>query len=143
MSKKDDREPSKLESPTDDFCEWWYPYGRDPESGAHIGGHPESERVWARKDPGRWVRRTYGITARIAYNTAHYRGEYEGWVNLGRPRRKPFISLAATNTRQLQFWRDLMPIYQWAFVGKSIPKADLDPLVEEMMRKYPGYDPSA
>ena len=132
---------SRLQNPPDDFCNWWYPSRRDHESGADIGGHPEAERVWARKDPGRWVRRTYGTTARIAWNTARIRGQYERWVELGRPKRKEFISLAATRARQFQFWKDLMPIYQWCFVGKSIPKAELDPLVEELMRKYPGHDP--
>lgn len=105
--KRDKSEPSKLEEPPTDFLEWWYPSKRDPESGADIGGHPDSERNWARKDPGRWVHRQYGIKAKIAYNTQHYRNEYLIWVELGKPYRDPFISLAATKERQKQFWQEL------------------------------------
>ena len=140
MSKQTAVETSRLADPPDDFSEWWYPYGRDPESGAHIGGHPDSERVWARKDPGRWVRRTYGVTARRAWNTQHYRSEFLSWIELGRPHRQAFTSLAASNQRQMQFYRDFMPLYQWCFVGQSIPPQENERLVEMLNKKYSGRD---
>jgi hypothetical protein len=132
---------SKLEEPPHNFLEWWYPTRRDPESGADIGGHEEAERVWAKKTQWGWLRRTYGTTARIAWNSQHHRSTYETWVSIGRPEKEPFISLCASNERQLQYYRDLMPIYQWCFVGKSMPKEDNERLVKEMMEKYPGYNP--
>ncbi len=108
--KSGERESSRLEDPPEDFCRWWHPHGRDNQSGADIGGHPDAERVWARKDTGRWVHRTYGTTARIAWNSQNFRSAYDEWVQLGRPEREDFISLAATLERQKQFWKDLKSI---------------------------------
>ncbi len=112
-------EPSKLEEPSEEFIFWWTPSGRDP-SGADTGGHPDAERVWARKDPGRWTHRTYGISARIAWNAQPYRSEFLRWIESGRPDRENFVSLAAPLETQKQFWRDLKPTI--AQIGKPMPK---------------------
>ncbi len=130
---------SKLQAAPDDFCEWWNPTHRDRDSGADVGGHPDAERVWARKDPGRWVRRTYGVNARIAWNTQRYHDEYLSWVQFDRPHRGEFISLAATQERQMQFYRDFMPLYQWCFVGQSMPQDENDSIVKMLNEKYPGH----
>lgn len=111
---------STLEEPTDDFIVWWSPCGKDRESGADTGGHPDAFRVWARKDPGRWVRRSFGISALMAWNAQCYRSEYLRWIDAGRPEQEEFISLAATLERQKQFWHDLKPII--AKIGKPMPK---------------------
>lgn len=84
----------KPDLPTEDFLTWWNPTGADELSGASIGGHPDSSRVWARKDPGRWTRRTYGVAGTHAWLAQHYRDEYHAWINAGRPEREPFVSLA-------------------------------------------------
>jgi len=119
MSKRKQQQ-SKLESPPDDFCEWWNPTGIDELSGAAIGGHPDAERVWARKDSGRFTRRTYGIHALHAWNAQPYRDEYNAWVALGRPERETFVSLAATLDLQREFWRGVKADMKAA--GKPMPK---------------------
>lgn len=111
---------SKLEDPPAEFMAWWNPFGIDQESGASAGGHPEAERIWARKDPGRWVHRTYGIPARIAWNTNPYRQEYLAWVAIGRPEGEPFVGIVASIEKQKAFWKELKPII--AKIGKEVPK---------------------
>lgn len=92
----------------------------DRESGAHIGGHPDARRIWARKDDGRWVQRTYGTGARIAFNSRCYVEEYEAWKAVGSPRRiKDFMSDAAPYVKQQRSWRDLKAII--GKIGKKIP----------------------
>jgi len=102
--------PSKftIPEPPQDFIQWWEPYMIDPESGAHVGGHPDARRIWARKDEHGWVRRTYGTPARTAYATSIYAGEYDAWRAIGSPRRlKDFVSIAAPYEKQQQFWHEL------------------------------------
>ena len=87
------------------FLAWWNPRGNDPESGAHIGGHPDAARLWARKDPDGWVRRGYGINSESAWNAKHYRDEFYAWQNSGSPELpEEFISLSTSWERQKQFW---------------------------------------
>jgi hypothetical protein len=105
----------------EDFCNWWNPSGRDELSGADIGGHPDAERVWARKDAGRFTRRTYGINAPTAWLSARYRAEYTAWVNAGRPKRdEPFVSLASPITEQVEFWQGVKS--KLKDIGKKVPK---------------------
>ena len=123
-------EPSRLEEPSEEFCDWWNPSRRDHESGADIGGHPDAERVWARKDPGRWVHRTYGTNARIAWNAQCYRSEYLRWIEIGRPEREDCMMISETVERQKEFWKGLKTLM--AEIGKKPPKAqpmDYDPPV--------------
>jgi hypothetical protein len=122
MRHKEDYFKTTFEDPPHDFCEWWSPSRRDHESGADIGGHPDAERVWARKDPGRWVHRTYGTNARIAWNAQRYRNEFLAWVDLGKPEREEFISLAAPVERQKQFWKELKTTI--SSIGKPMPKPE-------------------
>jgi hypothetical protein len=111
--------------PIPTFCAWWEPSGVDPENGASVGGHPDAWRIWARKDPGRWIRRRYGIETVIAWNAASYVKEFDAWQNAGSPEPdEPFISLAASLERQKQFWADLKPIIDQ--IGKPMPKAHSD-----------------
>ncbi len=118
-----EHEPSTMEEPPTEFVMWWSPDGTDQESGADVGGHPDARRIWARKDPGRWTRRTYGTTARIAWNAQMYRSEYLRWIEAGRPEREEFISLAASTERQKQFWHDLKPVI--SKIGKPMPEPQL------------------
>ncbi len=113
-------EHSHLEDPPEDFARWWHPHSRDRESGADIGGHPDAFRVWARKDPGRWVQRSYGTGARVAWNAQPYRDDYEEWVQLGRPERNAFVSISATLETQKGFWRGLKT--HLAQIGKPMTK---------------------
>jgi hypothetical protein len=115
--------PKPREEVPSGFRQWWEPWGVDKDSGASVGGHPDAYRVWARKDPGRWRRRHYGVLTPIAWITALYRDEYERWVDAGRPERENFISLAASLERQKQFWRDLKPIIER--IGKPMPEVQL------------------
>ncbi len=117
--KREESELSALEDPPREFCEWWHPHRRD-QSGADIGGHPDAERIWARKDPGRWVHRKYGTSARAAWNAQRYRDEYLTWVNLGRPDRGDFISLAAPIETTKQSLKQLKSIL--GNIGKKMPK---------------------
>lgn len=98
--------------------DWWNPTGREEPSGADIGGHPDAERVWARKDPGRWKRRTYGINAIIAWSCEYYRNEYLRWVDAERPKREPFVSIALPLDEQKKRWDAL----------GLMPKEDRQPL---------------
>lgn len=121
-------EPSTLEDPPDEFCEWWSPQRRDRDSGADIGGHPDAERVWARKDPGRWVHRTYGTNARIAWNSQCYRNEWSRWVEFGKPEREECMMIAAPIEKQKQFWSGIKTMISQ--IGKKPPKTepfDYDP----------------
>lgn len=101
---------STMNEASAEFVAWWEPIGKDHESGADAGGHPEAERVWARKDPGRWVHRTYGIPARIAWNTSVSREQYLAWVEVGRPEGEPFVGIAAPIEKQKQFLASLKPL---------------------------------
>ncbi len=118
--KREEHEPTMLDDPPQEFCEWWHPHRRDQQSGADIGGHPDAERVWARKDTGRYVHRNYGTSARAAWNAQRYRNEFLAWVQIGRPQREDFISLAAHLDQQLQLLRNLKAILK--DVGKPMPK---------------------
>ena len=96
---------SKPDLPPTDFLTWWNPTGTDEESGAHKGGHPDAQRLWARKDPGRWTRRTYGVNANHAWLAAPYRNEYLAWVQAGKPARaEEFVSLALPTEEQRARW---------------------------------------
>lgn len=122
MTKKKVTKKTYSREASDEFCEWWNPTGTQEPSGANIGGHPDSKRVWARKDAGKWSRRVYGMTAAQAWLVDRYRKEYQAWVDAGKPETpKPFISLAATVERQKEFWKgaskDLREIV------KIVPKA--------------------
>jgi hypothetical protein len=126
MSKKQPKERPPSQQPPDDFCEWWNPTRRDEPSGADVGGHPDAERVWARKDPGRWVRRTYGINAVLAWQAEPYRQEYLRWVDADRPEREPFVSIAAPLEKQRAFYRGLKATIDQ--IAKPMPKEDKQPL---------------
>lgn len=104
------------------FCEWWNPTGRDEISGADIGGHPDAERVWARKEPGRWHRRTYGTNANLAWLCEPYYQEYTRWVEAGKPKAEPFVSLAASMERVKQFWHGLAS--ELSAIVKPVPKLE-------------------
>jgi hypothetical protein len=127
MKKKqqsNNHKPKPKDHPTDDFCEWWNPTGVDEPSGAAIGGHPEAKRVHARKDPGRWVRHTYGITAVLAWQCRIYRDEYQRWVDAGKPEREPYVSIAAPLERHRELARELSAIVRR--IGKPMPEEDDD-----------------
>jgi len=99
--------------PFPSFVAWWEPSGTDPESGASVGGHPDARRVWARKDPGRWLRRRYGIPTESAWNIARYVIEFSSWQEAGSPEPDfPFISLAASLGEQATYWGELKPILE-------------------------------
>lgn len=88
--------------PPSAFIGWWMPHGHIEPSGASIGGHLQAKRVWARKDPGAWERRTYGFEAEIAWNMAGYRAEFEAWVTAGSPApEEEFVSIALPRDEQL------------------------------------------
>jgi hypothetical protein len=127
--------------PSAAFMAWWNPTGNDPESGAHVGGHPEAARLWARKDPEGWVRSGYGITSTEAWNIAIYRQEFREWQAAGSPDKpEEFVSISATLERQKQYWHDAKPLMSLMLSG-SKPEV-IQPLVDELNKKYPGYDPS-
>jgi hypothetical protein len=105
--------------PDQSFLAWWNPHSFDPVSGASVGGHPDAARTWARKDPGKWVRRRYGTSAIVAWNTAPYLEEFQSWKQSGSPETEDFVSIAATLERQKQFWHDLKPIILQ--IGKPMP----------------------
>jgi hypothetical protein len=107
MRRKEERK--KIEVPTD-FRQWWEPWGIDKETGASIGGHPDSYRIWARKEPGRYFHRHYGINTESAWMTKYIRVEYDSWLNAGSPQRMDdFVSLAIPIERQKLFWNELRP----------------------------------
>lgn len=89
------------------FMEWWNPTSVEEPSGASVGGHPDAERVWARKDPGRWARRTYGINAVKAWHVKSYREEYDRWVEAGKPDTEPFVSICVPLDGQNDFWKSV------------------------------------
>jgi hypothetical protein len=90
----------KRDLPTDEFCDWWNPSGIDELSGAAIGGHPDAKRIHARKDPGRWTRRTYGTTANIAWQCETYREEFRRWLDAGKPEREKYVSIVLPLDKQ-------------------------------------------
>lgn len=109
--KRKQQQPTKRntrEAP-DDFCDWWNPIKTHEPSGAAVGGHPDAKRVWARKDAGRWNRRTYGITASQAWQCQRYQDEFNAWDEAGRPDPPdgPFVSIAASVEQQQDFWHDI------------------------------------
>jgi hypothetical protein len=125
MKKKqnnNNKQRPALDLPPAAFCDWWNPTGREQPSGADIGGHPDAERVWARKDPGCWNRRTYGINANLAWLCDNYRQEYFRWREAGRPKMEPFVSLALTTQEQAKRWKEIGGILRGA--AKPIPAAD-------------------
>jgi hypothetical protein len=99
----------KKEAPSD-FRTWWEPYDVELPSGAHVGGHQNARRVWSQYRNGRWIRRTYGIHAYVAWLCQIYRSEFEEWKAAGYPERaEQFVSVCATPERVTQFWRELKP----------------------------------
>jgi hypothetical protein len=106
--------------PPVDFMDWWSVTGVHEPSGASVGGHPDAERVWARKDPGRWNRRTYGINANKAWHVASYRAEYSRWLDADRPQTEPFVSICKTAEEQVAFAKELKATL--AQIGKPVPK---------------------
>jgi hypothetical protein len=87
--------------PPEDFMKWWVPFGKDEESGASIGGHPDAFRVFARKDPGKWVRQSFGIEPDIAWNIACYREQYNAWRAAGSPQPdEEYVSIALSREEQ-------------------------------------------
>jgi len=108
MSRKKQTDKAPAEGPPDDFCDWWNPSGTHEPSGASVGGHPDAVRVWARKEPGKWLRRTYGIAASHAWLVQCYRGQYQEWLDAGSPTNLPhFVSLAEPMPEQTAFWKRL------------------------------------
>jgi hypothetical protein len=123
MSKKqNNKQRPARDLPPVDFCNWWNPTGIDELSGAAIGGHPDAERMWARKDPGRWNRREYGVNANLAWLCDNYYQEYTRWVEAGRPKTKPFVSLALTTEQQSKAWKVIGDILRGA--AKPMPAGD-------------------
>jgi hypothetical protein len=121
--KKRDNNEKPRDVPSEDFINWWNPHGTDVFSGASLGGHADARRIWARKDPGRWTRRTYGIDAHRAWLAMPYRCEYLRWLTAGKPKPKvEFVSIAATLEQQRAFWRQLKDTI--AQIGKPMPKAE-------------------
>jgi len=105
-----DETPSRPRAP-EEFCAWWYPTSQDQESGASIGGHPDAARMWARKDPGRWCRRAFGIKADNAWLCQCYQDEYNSWIQAGRPERaEPFISLCVPREDALAFIAEMTAV---------------------------------
>jgi len=124
--RNDDEPREPINKPPDEFCEWWSPYTTAEPSGASVGGHPDAERVWVRKDPGRWTRRVYGITANKAWTCAPYRREFNMWIEAGRPETERFVSICATLKEQQEFYRGIKSTL--AQIGKPMPKEDKQPL---------------
>lgn len=104
------------------FTNWWTPTEFDLASGAHLGGHPDAYRQWARKDSDGWKRRWYGVSCVDAWNTPQYVEEFDAWESAGSPEGEPFISVSATLERQKQFWRDLLPTINE--IGKPMSEVD-------------------
>ena len=122
MKKKQQPKRQTSREAPDAFCDWWNPSRVEEPSGAAVGGHPDAKRVWARKDAGKWTRRTYGTTAAQAWLADCYRQEYEAWVAAGRPKQpEPFVSLAATVERQKEFWHGVATDLRK--IVKPVPKA--------------------
>jgi hypothetical protein len=46
----------------------------------------------------------------------------------------------ASKERQRQYWHDAMPLMVLMFTGAK--PEQIDPIVDELMEKYPGYDPT-
>jgi hypothetical protein len=123
------------------FVAWWKPFEFDPVSEASVGGHPDAKRIWARKTQNGWIRREYGVPTLDAWNTANYVAEFATWQDLGSPEKEPFISIAASDLKQSEFWHDIAPLLH--AVGKPLKEKkalvkhfNFDPLVEELFAKY-------
>jgi hypothetical protein len=128
-------EKTKINVPSA-FRQWWEPWGIDKDTGASIGGHPDSYRIWARKDSGHYTHHHYGVNTESAWMTIRYRDEYCAWVEAGSPQREEdFVSVSAPLEKQLAFWRGLKPlidrIAKPVEAIKHLPEEGfLDPLVE-------------
>jgi hypothetical protein len=97
--------------PPEEFVTWWVPRDTQELSGASIGGHMDATRVWARKDPGGWVRRRYGIEAELAWNMACYRESYDAWHSAGSPQPdEDFVSVALPLDEQKARWQRIEAI---------------------------------
>jgi len=67
--------------------------------------------MWARKDPGRWCRRAFGIKADNAWLCQCYQDEYNAWIQAGRPERaEPFISLCVPREDALAFIAEMTAV---------------------------------
>ena len=92
------------------FLAWWNPDGSDETTGASVGGHPDSYRLWARprEGGGGYTRRYYGIKPLDAWNCAIYVQQFSDWQDAGSPERdEPFVSNAVSGERQREFWRSV------------------------------------
>lgn len=109
--RDDDDEQPQRDQPPDDFIRWWCPTDTNEKSGASIGGHPDAARMWARKEPGRWMRRAFGMTAVTAWACQCYRSEYHAWIAAGRPEPlEPFVSIAVPHEEANERMKEIMLI---------------------------------
>jgi hypothetical protein len=107
--------------PPQAFVDWWVTVDEDAASRAHIGGHPDARRRWARRVTGGWTFAWFGITSLDAWNVAQYRKEFEAWVAAGSPERpEPFVSIGLPLPEQLKRWSAMKGII--AQIGKPMPK---------------------
>lgn len=132
MRKKKQTATASREGPSEGFRRWWEPEGTDEPSGACIGGHPDAHRIWARKEPGRWARTRSGTTTAIAWLSEYYRNQYDAWVDAGKPKTEPFISICASPERQVEWAKATKGII--AQIGKPIPKVTPKELNAEARR---------
>ncbi len=103
------------------FTKWWTPVDFDEVSGAHIGGHPNAYRKWARKTDDGWRHKHYGVSVGDAWNSACYVEEFDAWQSAGSPEQsEPFTSVAVSIERHKEFWRGLRSTL--AKIGKKMPK---------------------
>jgi hypothetical protein len=122
--KKKTAEKAPPRGASEGFRRWWEPTDVDELSGAHIGGHPDALRIWARKDPGRWVRRAYGTPTDAAYLVEYYRQQYDAWVDAGKPKGEPFVSVASTVEQQKEWARGVKGLLLQ--IGRPMPKTHYD-----------------
>jgi hypothetical protein len=132
--KKQNEATAPTQGPPKDFCDWWNPTGTDELTGAHIGGHPDAERVWSRPETGsRFTRRTFGVSAKVAWLDPLFRAEYNEWVFNGKPQRaKPFISMALTLAQQSAQWTKMKDVL--AQIGKPMPRTTAKDVQAEARR---------
>jgi hypothetical protein len=121
--KKVKEEPVPEAEPPREFCDWWYPTGIEQPSGASVGGHPDAERVWARKDPGRWSRRTFGMSVACAWATEHYREQFR-LAQDAALEQEPFVSIVLPINEQAQKWSALRSMLKQ--IVKKVPATHYD-----------------
>jgi hypothetical protein len=122
------------------FTSWWCPSHFDETSGAHVGGHKNANRKWARKDVGQWLHKWYGVSCLDAWNSAPYIEEFDAWVTAGSPEKdEPFISVAVDYERQHQFWSGLKLVIDK--IGKPMPKVSKGDIALEAVTARTMPDP--